>query len=88
MRDSLLAALLALATTAAHAQVAPAAAAATVLEIDAAWQAAKLKADLAALARLTADGFYEINQNGNGRNRKEALQGQALGNASTGTEEG
>jgi hypothetical protein len=71
MRSTLLAFLISLATIPAHAQVTPDSAA--VLQTDDAWQRAKLTADLPALARITADEFYEMNQNGNGRNKAETL---------------
>jgi hypothetical protein len=41
--------------------------------VDNTWQRAKQAADLAALDRLMADGFYEMNQYGRGRDRAEML---------------
>jgi ketosteroid isomerase-like protein len=73
MRHVILASLIALATlpTAVQAQAPPDPAA--VLAIDEAWQQAKTRADLSAMARIMADQFYEMNQNGNGRDKAAAL---------------
>ena len=46
---------------------------AAVIRTDREWQQAKLAADVTALDRIMADAFYEMNQNGNGRNKSETL---------------
>lgn len=43
------------------------------MQLDEDYRIAKLKNDIAALDRILAQGFYEMNQNGNGRNKKETL---------------
>ena len=76
MRYTLLAVLFSLAVVPTLAQVTPPPPrdTAAVLQTDAGWQEAKLKADLSALARIMADDFYEMNQNGNGRDKSETLR--------------
>jgi hypothetical protein len=44
-----------------------------VMQLDEDYRVAKLKNDTAALDRILADNFYEMNQNGNGRNKLETL---------------
>jgi hypothetical protein len=45
---------------------------AAVMKADEAYRVAKLKNDIPAISRLLAADFYEMNQNGNGRNKAEA----------------
>jgi len=45
-----------------------------VMQVDEEYRIAKLKNDIAAMNRILADGFYEMNQNGNGRNKAETLE--------------
>jgi hypothetical protein len=72
MRPTIFAFLLSLAAFPAAGQVTPDSAA--VLQIDNAWQQAKLNADLPMLSRIMADQFYEMNQNGNGRDKVATLE--------------
>ena len=44
-----------------------------VMRLDEEYRVAKLKQDTNTLNRILADGFYEMNQNGNGRNKAETL---------------
>jgi hypothetical protein len=46
---------------------------AAVMKVDEAYRLAKLMNDTDALSRLLAEDFYEMNQNGNARNKKEAI---------------
>ena len=46
---------------------------AAVMKVDEAYRVAKLANDTNTLARIFADDFYEMNQNGNGRNRAQAI---------------
>lgn len=48
--------------------------AAEVVKTDEAFRAAKLHNDTDALARLLRDEFYQINQNGNGRDKQQMLE--------------
>jgi len=43
------------------------------MQLDEDYRFAKLKNDTAALDRILADGFYGMNQNGNGRNKAESI---------------
>src|SRR6478672_3735249 len=45
----------------------------SVMQVDEAFRIAKLNRDTAALSRILADNFYEMNQNGNGRNKVEFI---------------
>jgi hypothetical protein len=44
-----------------------------VMRVETAYRTAKIKQDLKALDAILADDFYEMNQNGNGRNKKESI---------------
>jgi ketosteroid isomerase-like protein len=47
---------------------------AAVLRVDDAWQQAQRDSDVPTLARIMADEFYGMNQNGNGRDKAQMLE--------------
>jgi hypothetical protein len=53
--------------------IADAAVGQAVMQVDEQFRLAKLNKDTATLDRILADNFYEMNQNGNGRNKAEFI---------------
>jgi ketosteroid isomerase-like protein len=49
-------------------------AAQAVMQVDEEFRVAKLKKDTATLERIVAEDYYGMNQNGNGRNKKELIE--------------
>ena len=47
---------------------------AAVLKVDEEYRLAKLKNDTSTMDRIFADGFHQMNQNGNGRNKMETIE--------------
>ena len=45
-----------------------------VMQVDEQFRIAKLNKDTAALGRILAENFYEMNQNGNGRNKEQFIE--------------
>lgn len=54
--------------------IADAAVGQAVMQVDEQFRLAKLNKDTATLDRILADNFYEMNQNGNGRNKAEFIE--------------
>ena len=74
LRASLIVGALYLAALPSRAQsLSDAAAGQAVMQVDEEFRLAKLHNDTATLDRILADSFYEMNQNGNGRNKSEFI---------------